>query len=45
VAATLTYVIAGMLFFADRGDEKQSQALIRETKLLLRRYLAPYLDP
>ena len=44
IASTITYVIAGILFFSDRQGPKMSNALVEETKLLLRRYLAPYLD-
>jgi AcrR family transcriptional regulator len=45
VAAMINHVIVGMLFFADREGEEMADSIIAETKLVLRRYLQPEVDP
>jgi AcrR family transcriptional regulator len=44
LAAMINHVIAGMLFFADREDTETANAIIAETKVLLRRYLGPEME-
>jgi AcrR family transcriptional regulator len=44
LAAMINHVIVGMLFFADRESTEMADAMIGQTKLLLRRYLGPELD-
>jgi AcrR family transcriptional regulator len=44
LAIMINHVIVGMLFFADREDTEMADAIIAETKVLLRRYLRPDVD-
>jgi AcrR family transcriptional regulator len=43
VATTVVYVVSAMLFFMAQESEGDAARLLGETKILLRRYLAPYL--
>lgn len=43
VAAMITHVISAMLFFSERESPEAADELVAETKILLRRYLEPYL--
>jgi AcrR family transcriptional regulator len=44
VAAVLIQSTMGLLFVAGRGDGSVERGLVREAKLMLRRYLAPYVE-
>lgn len=42
IATMLVYVVSAMLFLTGHEPERRAAALLAETKIMLRRYLAPY---